>query len=508
MGITMNIQRCCIICGTITKCIKRHLLKEHNISLKTYYDNYIKQDDNEGFCKLCGMPTQFIGLSGYRAYCSLKCSNNDQSVKEKKINVYLEKYGTTNPSQSAEIREKVRSTNIKKYGVSCSFQADTVKENIKKTMIKRYGVDHPQKCKEIRERTESTSIERYGGIGLGSEEIKSKAQKTCIEKYGVPNPFAADQIKEQLMEDCLGKFGVPYHCMTDECRNAAVFANSSCNLKFMKLLDENNINYTREFPIDTKSYDFKVGSTLIEVNPTSTHNSTWGWRGHKSGIDKDYHKNKTRLAIDNGYRCISLFDWDDYNKIINFLLKKKDTIYARKCTIKNVNIDDTIKFINKHHLQGYSKSEINIGLYNNEELVSIMTFGKPRYNKHYEYELIRYCYSKHIVGGEEKLFHYFIKQYMPKSIISYCDLSKFTGKLYEKLGFTCKSKDIKPSKHWVHNKTKQHITDNLLRQRGFDQLLGDKYGCFGKGTSNEKLMLEHGFVEVYDCGQATYIWKS
>ena len=43
-----------------------------------------------------------------------------------------------------------------------------------------------------------------------------------------------------------------------------------------------------------------------------------------------------------------------------------------------------------------------------------------------------------------------------------------------------------------------------MRQRGVDQLLGTDYG---KGTSNEALLLEHDFVEIFDCGQATYIWQ-
>ena len=52
--------------------------------------------------------------------------------------------------------------------------------------------------------------------------------------------------------------------------------------------------------------------------------------------------------------------------------------------------------------------------------------------------------------------------------------------------------------------TKQHITDNLLRQRGFDQLFKTDYG---KGISNEELMLNAKFVEIYDCGQSTYIYN-
>ena len=60
-----------------------------------------------------------------------------------------------------------------------------------------------------------------------------------------------------------------------------------------------------------------------------------------------------------------------------------------------------------------------------------------------------------------------------------------------------------PTCHWYNIKTGQHITDNLLRQRGFDQLFSTNYG---KGTSNRELMLQHNFVEIYDCGQSTYVW--
>ena len=54
-----------------------------------------------------------------------------------------------------------------------------------------------------------------------------------------------------------------------------------------------------------------------------------------------------------------------------------------------------------------------------------------------------------------------------------------------------------------------HITDNLLRKYGFDRLVGKRIGeSFGKNTNNEDLMIEHGFVEVYDCGQSSYIYKN
>lgn len=132
-----------------------------------------------------------------------------------------------------------------------------------------------------------------------------------------------------------------------------------------------------------------------------------------------------------------------------------------------------------------------------------MTFGKPRYNKKYEYELLRYCTINNVIGGAKKLFSYFIKLYNPESVVSYCDKSKFSGQVYIDLGFILKL-DGQPMKHWYNPKEKvSHITDNLLRQRGFDQIFNTN---FGKGTSNEQLIIDKGYLPIYDCGQNTYVW--
>ena len=393
--------------------------------------------------------------------------------------------------------------------------------------------------------SEEERAERYfDTIGKADrKKVSNIIRQNNLQKYGVTNTSKLEQTKNKMIITNLEKYGVPYFCMTDKCRLAigGNTANSKPNKQFAKLLEENNIEYEQEFPLtkmtrnltdkeclkkskqnlrleellknnfgsdsitaefklENYSYDFKVGKNLIEIDPWITHNSTISPFGTPK--DKDYHYNKSKVARENGYRCIHIFDWDDPNKIIN-LLKNRPRVYARKCEVKEIVDKKYIKkFINDTHLQGYANCSIAIGLFYKNDLVSIMTFGKPRYNKKYEYELVRYCSSYNVVGGAEKLFSYFIKTYNPKSIISYCDLSKFVGDTYEKLGFTFKSIGI--SKHWYHPKLKRHITDNLLRQRGFDQLFGDIFGTYGKGTINNDLMIEHGFVEIYDAGQATY----
>ena len=190
------------------------------------------------------------------------------------------------------------------------------------------------------------------------------------------------------------------------------------------------------------------------------------------------------------------------------MLTSRSRVYARNCTVTEVSKEETKSFLNKNHLQGYAKSKINLGLYFNDKLVSIMTFDKPRYNKNYQYELIRYCSVMDVIGGAEKLFWYFVSTYKPGSVVSYCDMSKFDGNVYDNLGFSLLKEDVKPSKHWYNMKTRKHVTDNLLRQRGFDQLFGEEFGRFGKGSSNDELMYENGFVEVYDCGQKTFVFEN
>ena len=73
--------------------------------------------------------------------------------------------------------------------------------------------------------------------------------------------------------------------------------------------------------------------------------------------------------------------------------------------------------------------------------------------------------------------------------------------MYGRLGFTLHH-TTEPNKVW--SKGNDKVTNNLLLLRGYDQLFGTDYG---KGTSNEQLMIEHGWLPVYDCGQNVYEWR-
>lgn len=448
-----------------------------------------------------------------------------EEIKQKAQETNLQYYGVRHPAQSEEVKEKTRQTNQERYGTDTPFQAEEVKAKIRQTNLQRYGAEVISQSPEIQARIQQTNLQRYGVENPSqAESVKQKKHETCILHYGVENPSQSQEVqrrksqtsfihygtefpsqseefKRSVIETCEERYGVKWPCMRPDIKSHS--NNSGPNAGFAKLLDVAGIDYQREVPVGKYSFDFQVGDNiLIEIDPFPFHNSLWSPFGE--GVAEDYHLKKTLAAEGVGKRCIHVFDWDDVHKIVS-LLKHRHRIYARSCSLREVSEAECREFLNLYHLQNTCKGQaVRLGLYEANTLVSVMTFGFPRYSKLYEWELLRYCSIKSVTGGAERLFKHFIAEQNPKSIISYCDRSKFRGSIYLRLGFQVKSVGS-PSKHWYSPKEKRHITDNLLRQRGYDQLFHESYG---KGTSNEELIIARGYVPIYDCGQDSYVWLS
>ena len=256
--------------------------------------------------------------------------------------------------------------------------------------------------------------------------------------------------------------------------------------------------------IDLYYADYGVG---IEFNGSVYH-------ANKNGVYKDlpklYHRDKFLEAKEKGVHLISIFDvdwWNNQDKIkmyLDSIFKPKKSIYARKCTIYKLKLDVANEFLSTYHFQGTCRGQLLcLGLVQDGELYQVMTFGKPRYDKHHSVELLRLCTKPGytVAGGASRLFKFATENYGLSDIISYCDLSKFSGDIYETIGMQL-IRTTPPQEIW--SRGNQKITANLLRQRGYDQLFKTNYG---KGTSNEQLMIENGWLPVYDCGQLVYEFK-
>jgi very-short-patch-repair endonuclease len=270
-----------------------------------------------------------------------------------------------------------------------------------------------------------------------------------------------------------------------------------------KNIIENKRTIIRPLELDFYLPDYNLA---IEFDGCYWHSEI---HGHK---DKKYHINKTKMCESQGIQLIHIFDdeWTNKKEIIKNTIKHKlnlnntDKIYARKCIIKEINSKTKNTFLNNNHIQGEDKSKIKLGLFYNDELVAVMTFGKLRLalgNKTSninEYELIRFATSKTIIGGFSKLLSYFIKTYNPIKITTYADKRWSNGNVYIKNGFNL-IHETQPNYWYMKNYS---IREHRFKYRKSE--LPKLLTNYNSELTEWDNMQLNGYDRIWDCGSLKF----
>ena len=245
----------------------------------------------------------------------------------------------------------------------------------------------------------------------------------------------------------------------------------------------------------------------IEFNGNFWHNEKF--------VDKNKHYNKLIECNKIGVKLIQIFEDEWYNNK-DIVLKKIEhiigasngnKIYGRKCLISEIKSSTAKEFLNKYHIQGFSRSTIYLGAFYNNELVAVMTFKKET-NDSLDFELNRFAsnYNYICCGVGGKLFSYFIKNYSPKEVKSFAD-RRWTinekNNLYIQLGFKFDSY-IRPDYKYYN-----HKVDKYNRYHKFNfrkQILHKKYG-FPLSMTESEMTKELGYHKIWDCGLIKYVWE-
>ena len=430
--------------------------KGNSFAEKLY--NYLYNSPNHT-CKVCGKETNFHKLTkGYFEYCSVACSYKSKERSDKSKKTTLERYGVENPSQSEEIKQKKRETFRKKFIGYNPFHIGYTEDGDWICCCPHQDCD---KC-----------VEKQFIINqcMYHDRIRNKSE--LCTKLLLPGK----QIKQTTLE-----------------------------LFVQEILQKHNIEFLTNVRdvLNGSELDIYIPSNNIAIECNGVY-----WHSLK---DPSYHINKFKKCCDINIQLITL--WEDWIKnkpqIVESIIKSKlgliqNKVYARNCIIKEVDFKESKVFLNENHIQGYSNSSIRIGLYFNDELVSLMTFGKSRLGigkQQGGYELIRFCNKINtcVVGGASKLLSFFTKLYKPSKIYSYSSNDISNGNLYQQLGFVTNNK-ISRAYWYINNSSlKRHhrfyFNKHQLQKMGFDT----------ENKTEFQIMEDLPYFRIFDTGLKKWV---
>ncbi len=249
-------------------------------------------------------------------------------------------------------------------------------------------------------------------------------------------------------------------------------------------------------------------NTAIEYNGLMFH-SQGKENGKINNTPKNYHLDKTTLCEDQGIQLFHIFEneWKTKKEIWQSVLNNKISselttrVFARKCEIKEVSASEAREFENSNHLQGAGLSSIRYGLYYDDMLVSLMTFGKSRMSKKYQYELIRFCSKLNtvVVGGASKLLKHFERKNAPQSLVSYANRRWSQGDLYLNLGFNL-SHISGPNYFYFKSNSDKLYSRNKFQKHKLKELLD----IFDDSLSEWENMKNNNYRRIYDSGNFVF----
>lgn len=487
-------------------------------------------------------------------------------IQHRVASTNMRKYVMKTVLESPEVREKARAATREKYGTDYTMQSSAGIARIMKTNNEKYGTDWATQSDGIKEKTKDTNMKKYGsGTYLTSDAGIADISAIMNDRYGVDNPFKSDDVQADIRRYWQDNFGVDNPSQLDEVkekRAETIAERAASDPNFMQHHRISNLNagianrLMDDIPGAVVEYepvlgngmnaDMKISldgrSVIIDINPTVSHNMDVPFicrimgckqpcQRHENPITKSYHLSRARTATENlDMPYIQFYEWDSYDVILKLVSSHISKIHHRISAhdtdiviMKSKKQQRMVRdFINRNHVQGsvggqkhyYALFANDCTDYDNpENILAVATFGKPRFNKAYESEFLRYA-VKHdwlVRGGSKKLFDAFVEDEQPRNMISYVDYDHTTKKttFMTTLGFKEDVSAASPTVYWSKPGEIKRINNNSLVRLGADKMLNTHYGSREEcGMNNVQIMKKEGWLQVPSSGNRVFVWEN
>ena len=228
------------------------------------------------------------------------------------------------------------------------------------------------------------------------------------------------------------------------------------------------------------------------------------------------HLQKWKKASEIGIRLIQMFE-DEWlhnraacENRISALLGGGVRYDARKCKIQQIKYAQAAEFLTTYHLQGAgNKTGQCYGLYSNEQLIAVATFGKARDgagNSASGWEVLRYASLGTVRGGFGKLFAEFCRAVNPLQVISWCDLRWGDGRVYKTLGFT--SSGVSKQDYWWADCAKRVRISRYAVQKHKLKTHPHLSEFYKDELSETEILDSAGYKKIYGVGNEKWVWTN
>lgn len=438
---------------------------------------------------------------------------NVEKAKETKQILYGDPYYNN--------RDKMIQTNISKYGMKVS--PNTLKSTTERSTNGELGfassayakylednkITNVSQLEAIREKRSKQKIQEATHSIFRGDRLKNKVIPLFKESeykgtdYNTIYSFRCI-ICGNVFEDNLYSGNIP-RCLNCYPHNRFHSKIEDEIVDFLKSLGMANIKQHDRAVLGGDEIDILIPEKNIgiEVDGIIWHSELFGKK------DKTYHLDKTDGAKLKNVNLIHIWDWEWLNKreiVKSIILNKNEKcnkIFARKCVVVKLNETEKSGFLQDNHIQGNDRSSVKLGLLYNSKIVSVMTFSKSRYDKNYEWELTRFCnmLNTSVIGGASKLLSYFVKNYIPQSMVSYSDRRFFGGNVYTSIGMKLIN-TTPPNYHYFHKNNCVPISRLQFQKHKLISILK----TFDPNLTEWQNMQLNGYDRIWDCGHYKFEW--
>jgi hypothetical protein len=458
---------------------KTYFLPENStISQRLYcFENDLKQIPR---CAICGGELSWDKWEGkYKTYCGPKCSSRGIESEQSRLG-RIYKHSLSDSRVKSLHREHLENNiPLSVLSTGAGFHASYLRTRCNQLGLKS-KIFQPKKRIPLEDLKQTENLIRSGYSVRECEEIMGIGETFIYKNIVHPNnlPLYRSGPEVEILHFIRSFY------------DGTIISNSK---KIIPPLE-----------LDIFLPDFKLA---IEYCGLRWHQST----DQSFGVRPRYHLDKLRQCIEKDIKLLTIFEneWLGSKQLIKSIIKNKlgfsdRKIYARNTELTELSSQQYREFLEENHLQRFASARVKLGLLEKSsgELLSVAGFGKSRFNKRYDWELVRYANKINcsVVGGASKLLKQFENQYLPQSLVSYADRRYSEGNLYKKLGFQLVGNSLPNYFYYKDNSLILHSRIEFQKHK-----LEKKLPIYDSNLSEKENMKNNGWYAIYDCGNAVYV---